>query len=117
MGSQEYHTKLTIVESEIETVQNALYLGQLISFTNRIKKELEMRISTACNKFWSLKNMLRGPFQEKLRSKIFNMCVVPVFNIRFPNLTTNKKKFKNPNYSKRHEKGNTKPKEERPCKN
>ena len=53
------------------------YLGQLISPTNRTDKEIEIRITKTWNKFWSLKNIFKGPFQNHHKSEIFNMCRVP----------------------------------------
>lgn len=77
MGSQKFELEIMISTSEIKTVDEATYLEQQISLTNRTEKEIEIRISKAWKKFWSLKNIFKGPFQKSQKSEIFNMCVVP----------------------------------------
>ncbi len=58
-------------------MDKGIYLGQLISFENRTEKEIETRISKTWKKFWSLKNIFKGPFKLKQKREIFNLCTLP----------------------------------------
>lgn len=64
-------------EENIETVSQATYLGQQIAFKNRTEIEVNARITKAWNKYWSLKEIFKGPFKNEQKSEIFNMCIIP----------------------------------------
>ena len=49
----------------------------MISTKEKAKKEIERRISIAWKKFWSLKHILKGKYTNKIKSIIFNTCVIP----------------------------------------
>lgn len=42
-----------------------------------MKEGKRRRITLARNKFWSLKHTFESPFQNDLKSAIFNRCIVP----------------------------------------
>ena len=60
-----------------EKVQEIIYLGQLITFEERTEREVKRRIILAWKKYWILKRILKGSFNNKQKSKIFNSCVLP----------------------------------------
>ena len=55
LANQEFQTKTLVYGEEIEPINEATYKGQNLSFDNRTDKEIEIRITKAWNKFWSLK--------------------------------------------------------------
>lgn len=73
----------TIVENKKEersmigSVVQATYLGQQVAFKNRTEIEVNARITKAWNKYWSLKEIFKGPFKNEQKSEIFNMCIIP----------------------------------------
>ena len=71
---------ITLNGKKIEHVDNFTYLGQQISFINSDRSELERRIAISWKKFWSLKHIFKGNFQNKLKSQILNSCVFPAFS-------------------------------------
>ncbi|XP_022833711.1 uncharacterized protein LOC111361551 [Spodoptera litura] len=50
-----YHEQITVNNEEIEYVKEYIYLGQLISTEDCMKKEIERRITNTWKRFWSLK--------------------------------------------------------------
>jgi len=64
-------------EEKIESVSQSTYLGQQIAFKNRTEIEVNTRITKAWNKYWSLKEIFKGPFKNEQKSEIFNMCIIP----------------------------------------
>ncbi len=62
-----------------------IYLGQLISLENRTEKEINRRINLPWKKFWSLRHIFKGNFQNYQKGEIFNKCVAPVLTYGSPN--------------------------------
>ena len=62
---------------KIQNVTEAIYLGQLISYEEKTKKEVNRRVSIAWAKFWGLKHIFKGSYSNKLKSDIFNSCIIP----------------------------------------
>ncbi len=62
----------------IKTVDNIIYLGQLITFQYQTEKEANRRIALAWSKLWCLGIILKNNFPISYKSHIFNSCVVPV---------------------------------------
>ena len=55
-----------------------LYLGQIISFKNRMLKEPNHRTAIAWRKFWSLKITLQNKtLSLKNKFKILKSCITP----------------------------------------
>jgi hypothetical protein len=72
-----FTNEVIINDKTSNPVHEATYLGQNLSFENRTEKEVNIRISKTWAKFWSLKNIFKGPFKNSQKSQIFNMCIVP----------------------------------------
>lgn len=68
-----------IVDNEkIEYVRSYSYLGQLIAFQDQTNSEIERRISSAWNRYWSLKEIFKSKeFPIASKRKVFNTCVLP----------------------------------------
>ncbi|CAK1600519.1 unnamed protein product [Parnassius mnemosyne] len=65
-------------KSQLEYVNEYIYLGQLISPTENMQKEIERRIANTWKKFWSLSEIMNNkemPMSEK--RKVFNSCILP----------------------------------------
>lgn len=82
-------TKLMTSSSEVpisynsellEYVEDFIYLGQVVSFKNRGKKETARRVTNAWNQFWNVNHLfkLRLPIQQK--KEIFDSSIVSVLN-------------------------------------
>lgn len=70
---------LFIGNDEVDYVEDFIYLGQLVSFSERQDKELRRRIQNAWKGFWKLKTYLTSrSLPMKLKARIFNMCIVPI---------------------------------------
>jgi hypothetical protein len=69
--------ELKVREQSVKRAQEAVYLGQIISFEDKMGKELDRRISIGWTKFWSLKHILKGNLNIRLKSRIFNACIIP----------------------------------------
>ncbi|GBP81979.1 Intraflagellar transport protein 80 homolog [Eumeta japonica] len=63
---------------EIELVTEYIYLGQLISPTNTMNKEIDRRITNTWKKYWSLSEIMKNK-EMSLKSKriVYNMCILP----------------------------------------
>ncbi len=83
--------KIKIGGETIETVDNIIYLGQLITFQNHTDKEVNRRIALAWSKLWSLGFILKNNFPISYKSHIFNSCVVPVLTYGCQNWSITKK--------------------------
>lgn len=62
---------------EIEAVDQYVYLGQTTSFKNKQEEELSRRIALAWAKYWSLKDILKGKYDNKMKKKVFDSRVLP----------------------------------------
>lgn len=65
-------------EKVIEKVEDYKYLGQRISFQNKMEAEINMRIANAWRCFWSLKEFFLGCLPIFHKMKLLNSCVIPV---------------------------------------
>ncbi len=69
------------VEGEmIEEIDEALYLGQLLSFKNRAGKELARRTKSAWENFWRLRQIYKGKMNLKTKNKILESATLPSFS-------------------------------------
>ncbi|CAK1595272.1 unnamed protein product [Parnassius mnemosyne] len=69
---------IRINNQQLEYVNEYIYLGQLISPTENMQKEIERRIANTWKKFWSLSEIMKNkemPMSEK--RKVFNSCILP----------------------------------------
>ena len=54
---------IVIERKSIENISETVHLGHLISYDNRTNKEINRRIATTSwEKFWELKDILKGPY-------------------------------------------------------
>ena len=71
-------SKLEISGNQIERVVEYTYLGQTISFEEKINKELSQRIAKAWRNYWALKHFYKSKKASlKLKRKILEQCTVP----------------------------------------
>ena len=76
--SSNHELQIKIDNKNIENTNEIIYLGQTISLENRTAKEINRKIALAWKKFWQLKDIMKGPFLNDQKSKIFNSCITPV---------------------------------------
>lgn len=69
---------ITIDQEKLEYTDEYIYLGKQISFNkNNNEKEVERRAQLTWNKYWSLKEIFKGQTPLKLKTKLFNSCILP----------------------------------------
>ena len=66
---------LFLDKKQIEIVSEYNYLGQIISFENRVGKEIKTRIAKAWRAFWAHKAILFRKVDMKLKIKILESCI------------------------------------------
>lgn len=71
-------TQLNIEGTHIEKVDDYVYLGQLVSFEERVEKELRIRKQKAWGKFWAMKGIFKGDMSTRAKIKLLESCVMPV---------------------------------------
>ncbi|XP_063382894.1 uncharacterized protein LOC134669316 [Cydia fagiglandana] len=62
----------------IHYVDEYIYLGQLVSFSNRQDKEVERRVQNAWKSYWSMKELMKGDLPMSLKRKLVDICILPV---------------------------------------
>lgn len=69
----------TYIDSvEIETVNEYIYLGQLISFDNNLQKnEISRRIRLGWAAYGKLKKVFSAKIPQCLKTKVYDSCVLP----------------------------------------
>lgn len=65
LKNTENPSKILLENKEQETVSETIYQGQLISTENKHAKEIVRRITLAWKKYWSLKHIFKGNFNNK----------------------------------------------------
>ena len=68
---------LNLQGTELEYVDNYVYLGQLVSFVDS-EAEINRRITNAWKKFWSLKDLFNMNLSKEIRKYIFDSSILPV---------------------------------------
>ena len=63
---------------QMEYVDEYIYLGQLVSFSNRLDKEVDRRVENAWKSYWSMKDLMNLNNPLKLKQKLVDMCILPV---------------------------------------
>lgn len=69
---------ITVNEEQIEYVAEYVYLGQLISTTDTMHKEIDRRIANTWKRYWSLSEVMKNkdmPMKDK--RKVYNTCILP----------------------------------------
>lgn len=69
---------ITLNGAQLEYTNEAVYLGQLISFDQKTSHEIERRITKCWSKFWSLRKILKGSTSIKMKGKVIEKCILPV---------------------------------------
>ncbi|XP_062532938.1 uncharacterized protein LOC134201709 [Bombyx mori] len=78
MSNSSQKNAIAVNNQELEYVSEYVYLGQLVSPTESMQKEIERRIANTWKKFWSLSEVMKNkemPMAEK--RKVFNVCILP----------------------------------------
>lgn len=61
---------------KIESVVSIVYLGQLVILKDKTKREVDRRIVLTWKKYWSLKYIFKGPYTNRMKGEILNVCVI-----------------------------------------
>lgn len=65
--------------NKIEYVKEYIYLGQIISPTDAMTKEINRRIAQGWKKYWSLKEIVKSKdIGNHIKKKTFETCILPV---------------------------------------
>lgn len=69
---------IKIDDTNIETVKEYIYLGQLVSFDNSTQNEIQRRIALGWRKYWSLKELMKNnQIDIKIKTKLYNIVILP----------------------------------------
>ncbi|CAH2103972.1 unnamed protein product [Euphydryas editha] len=69
---------IMIKGNNIEYVSEYIYLGKQISFkTSSNEEEVTRRINATWNKFWALREILKGNYSLHMKRTIFDTCLLP----------------------------------------
>ncbi|CAB3252101.1 unnamed protein product [Arctia plantaginis] len=69
---------ITINGQKLEYVEEYVYLGQIISITDQMSKEIDKRIATGWKKYWALKEIMKSKeLGMKIKKKTFDTCILP----------------------------------------
>lgn len=69
---------ITFDNEKIEYVEEYVYLGQLISPSDTMQKEIDRRIANTWKRYWSLSEIMKNkdmPMKDK--RKVYNTCILP----------------------------------------
>lgn len=70
---------IQINNRELEYVTEYTYLGQIVTFNNATRKEVQRRISAAWSKFWSLRFILTSQeYSIRMKKDILDSCILPL---------------------------------------
>ncbi|KAG7297348.1 hypothetical protein JYU34_013337 [Plutella xylostella] len=70
---------ICIDNNEIEYIEDYTYLGQTMSFHDKMTKEIDKRVANAWKRFWSLKEIMKSKTTKmSIKRKVFNTCILPV---------------------------------------
>ncbi|KAG7297047.1 hypothetical protein JYU34_019980 [Plutella xylostella] len=68
---------ITISSGSIEYVDDYIYLGQTISFSNALNKEIDRRIALAWKRYWSHKEIFKSNLPVHLKKKLMDNTILP----------------------------------------
>ncbi|GBP72876.1 Putative uncharacterized transposon-derived protein F52C9.6 [Eumeta japonica] len=71
-------SSIKVDDSEIDYVDEYIYLGQLISPQDNINKEIERRVANSWKRYWGLREVIKDKTHIATKSKLFNICILPV---------------------------------------
>lgn len=89
MMSNGHHTDITLNGESLEYVEDFIYLGQLISFKDKNKKETSRRITNGWKQFWNLNHLLKLRLPMKQKKEIFDSSIISVLNYASQTRTNN----------------------------
>ncbi|XP_063361456.1 uncharacterized protein LOC134650431 [Cydia amplana] len=79
MTNSKNRTVMVAVDGQTKHyVDEYIYLGQLVSFSNRQDKEIERRVENAWKSYWSMKELMKGSLPLSLKRKLVDMCILPI---------------------------------------
>lgn len=78
LTNSQKETNISLNGVVIESSEEAIYLGQVIAFSDSLERELKRRKAKAWNSYWSLRDIFKGNFTQEMKRKIFESCVLPV---------------------------------------
>ena len=84
---------IVVNDKEIEIVSEYRYLGQIISFNNKMEKEIKIRRANAWKAFWALKFILKSKMKLKTKIRILESAVTPVLTYGGQTWSTTKKQL------------------------
>ncbi|PZC79969.1 hypothetical protein B5X24_HaOG215559 [Helicoverpa armigera] len=71
--------EIIINGKSIEFVKEYTYLGQQISVTDMMSKEIDTRIAQAWKCYWGFKDIMKNTeIKMNIKAKLYNTCVLPV---------------------------------------
>lgn len=70
--------EICIGGNKLEKVKEYVYLGQIMSFEEKMDKEINARKNQAWKAYWSLKRIFKSKMSLKAKMKIMVSCIVPV---------------------------------------
>ncbi len=76
MSTEEKPEEIWIDQPKIENTDYYKYRGRVISFKNRMDREIKLRVGNAWKAFWSLKFESRMSVVNK--TKMFKSAIMPV---------------------------------------
>lgn len=72
-------TTINLGNNQIDYTDEYIYLGQLITHDNPMRKEVERRITNGWRRYWGLKEIMKDKkLNMNIKRKIFNTCILPV---------------------------------------
>ncbi|GBP06888.1 Putative uncharacterized transposon-derived protein F52C9.6 [Eumeta japonica] len=72
-------TDVIVDGNKIEYVKEYIYLGQIISPSDEMTKEINMRITQGWRKYWSLKEIVKSKdLGNHINKKTFDTCIISV---------------------------------------
>ncbi|GBP19570.1 Putative uncharacterized transposon-derived protein F52C9.6 [Eumeta japonica] len=72
-------SSIKVGDSEIDYVDEYIYLGQLISPQDNINKEIKRRVANNWKRYWGLRNVMKDKnLNIATKSKLFIICILPV---------------------------------------
>lgn len=67
-------------DEQLQYVKDFIYLGQVISFNEKEKKDIERRVSNTWNQYWSLNSILKLRLPMETKKEMMDSAILPVLN-------------------------------------
>lgn len=86
--------EITFGKHTLEKQENFTYLGQIISFRNKMNKELEERRNRAWRGYWALRPIFKGKLRRQTKIRMLESCIYPILLYGAQTWTTTKREAK-----------------------